>query len=121
MLEEAKDQCDYLIVGVQDDPSLDRPDKNKPVQSYTERVTMVRAIKYIDEVVLYETEEDLANLLKELMPDLRILGDDWKNKPFTGHDLPIEIYFNSRDHGWSTTELRERVYLSEKSKKLDGV
>ena len=121
MLEEAKDQCDYLIVGVQDDPSLDRPDKNKPVQSYTERVTMVRAIKYIDEVVLYETEEDLANLLKELMPDLRILGDDWKNKPFTGHDLPIEIYFNSRDHGWSTTKLRERVYLSEKSKKLDGV
>ena len=87
MLKEAKEQCDYLIVGVQYDPSLDRPNKNRPVQSYEERVTMVKSIKYVDEVVLYETEEDLYSLLEKIMPDVRIIGSDWKGKKFTGHDL----------------------------------
>ena len=113
MLEEAKSVCDYLIVGVQYDPSDDRPDKNRPVQSYEERITMVRSIKFVDEVVLYETEEDLYNLLKKINPSIRILGADWEDKEFTGHDLPIKLYFNSRDHKWSTSELRKRVFMSE--------
>ena len=114
MLEEAKLQCDYLIVGVQSDPSLDRSYKNKPVQFYEERLAMVRAIKYVDEVVLYDTEEDLVNLLKMIQPDIRIIGADWKGKQFTGHDLPIECYFNSREHNWSTSNLRKRIYEAEK-------
>ena len=117
MLKEAKEQCDYLIVGVQYDPSLDRPNKNRPVQSYEERVTMVKSIKYVDEVVLYETVEDLYSLLEKIMPDVRIIGSDWKGKKFTGHDLNIKAYFNSRDHGWSTSSLRERVYVSEAKKR----
>ena len=116
MLQEAKEQCDHLIVGVQSDPSLDRLHKNKPIQFYEERLTMVKAIKYVDEVVLYDTEEDLVNLLKMIEPDVRIIGADWKGKEFTGHDLDIEIYFNSRDHNYSTTDLRKRVYDSEKCK-----
>jgi glycerol-3-phosphate cytidylyltransferase len=118
MLEEAKSQCDYLIVGVQSDPSLDRLHKNKPVQFYEERLTMIKAIKYVDRVVLYDTEEDLVNLLKMIEPDVRIIGADWKGKEFTGHDLNIEVYFNSREHDWSTSNLRKRVYEAEK-KKID--
>jgi len=116
MLEEAKSVCDHLIVGVQYDPSLDRPDKNRPVQSYEERITMVKSIKFVDQIVLYETEEDLYNLLKRINPDVRILGSDWEGKEFTGHDLPIESYFNSRDHKWSTSNLRKRVFISEMKK-----
>ena len=115
MLEEAKSQCGYLIVGVQSDPSLDRLHKNKPVQFYEERLTMVRAIKYVDEVVLYDTEEDLVNLLKMIEPDIRIIGNDWKGKEFTGHELDIEVYFNSREHNWSTSNLRKRIYETEKA------
>ena len=115
MLEEAKSQCNYLIVGVQSDPSIDRPDKNKPIQSYEERLTMVKAIKFIDEVVTYDTEADLFALLKRIKPDVRVLGADWEGKQFTGHDLPIECYFNKRDHGWSSSNLRKRVYDAEKA------
>jgi len=81
---------------------------------------MVKAIRYVDEVVFYDTEEDLVNLLKMIQPDVRIVGADWEGKPFTGHELPITIYFNSRDHGWSTTDLRNRVYDAE-CKKLEGL
>tara|TARA_Y100001963_G_scaffold69845_1_gene97267 strand:- start:311 stop:826 length:516 start_codon:yes stop_codon:yes gene_type:complete len=116
MLEEAKSVCDYLIVGVQSDPSIDRPGKNKPIQSYKERLIMVHGIKFVDEVVTYETEAELLEILKDLEPDIRILGEDHKGKPFTGDDLPFEIYFNSRDHDWSTSNLRKRVYESEKAK-----
>jgi len=116
MLEETKSQCDYLIVGVQSDPSLDRLNKNKPIQFYDERIIMVKAIRHVDEVVLYDTEEDLVNLLKTIQPDIRIVGADWAGKSFTGHELPIPIYFNSRDHGWSTTDLRNRVYNAERKK-----
>ena len=78
---------------------------------------MVNAIKFVDEVVLYETEEDLYELLQNLNPDVRILGADWKDKEFTGHDLPIKVVFNSRDHGYSTTDLRTRVFVAESAKR----
>jgi glycerol-3-phosphate cytidylyltransferase len=116
MLEEATAQCDHLIVGVQSDPSTDRPEKNRPIQGYDERIIMVKSIRYVDETVLYDTEEDLINLLKKINPDVRILGADWEGKKFTGHDLDIECYFNSRSHSWSTSNLRKRIYEAEKIK-----
>lgn len=118
MLEECKEYCDYLIVGVQSNPSIDRPEKNLPVQSHEERLGLVNSIKFVDEVKSYNTENDLIDLLKEISPDVRILGADHKNTQFTGCDLPIKCIFNSRDHGYSTSELRKRVYNSEK-KKID--
>jgi glycerol-3-phosphate cytidylyltransferase len=113
MLQEAKQQCDHLIVAVQSDPSIDRPEKNSPVLTYEERILMVKAIRWVDEVRLYDTEKQLCALLEEISPDVRIVGSDWKGKTFTGHELKIEIYFNTRDHGWSTSSLRERVHKSE--------
>ena len=113
MLKECKDHCDYLVVGLQRDPSVDRKNKNKPVQDYEERDIMIRSIKWVDEVVYYDTEEDLYELLKSIDIDVRIVGADWQGKPFTGHDLPINVVFNSRDHGYSTSSLRERVYQAE--------
>tara|TARA_Y100000591_G_C21527761_1_gene542581 strand:+ start:159 stop:653 length:495 start_codon:yes stop_codon:yes gene_type:complete len=118
MLKEAKESCDHLIVGVQGDPSIDRPGKNKPVQSYEERVTMVKAIRWVDEVVLYNTEEELYKLLEDIKPEVRIIGADWKGKPFTGFNLPIKVVFNSRDHGYSSSELRSRVMNAEIQKKV---
>ncbi len=115
MLEEAREQCDHLIVAVQSDPSIDRPGKNKPIQSYQERITVVGAIKWVDELRFYDTEADLLKLLKEIMPDIRVVGIDWQGKEFTGHELDIPVYFNSRDHGWSTSDLRARVYDAEKA------
>jgi glycerol-3-phosphate cytidylyltransferase len=120
MFEEARQQCDYLIVGLHTDPTLDRPDtKNKPIMSVEERMIILKGIKYIDEVVTYETEADLYNLLKEnkLGINVRVLGVEYKDKPFTGHDLPMEVYFNTRGHNFSTTELRNRVYEAEKVKR----
>lgn len=116
MLEEAKLYCDYLIVAIQSDPSLDRESKNKPVQSYEERITMLKAIRYVDEVTYYDTEHDLYELLKRIKPDVRIIGVDWKGKEYTGHDLPIEVVFNSRNHGYSSSDLRRRVYEAELKK-----
>jgi glycerol-3-phosphate cytidylyltransferase len=117
MLRECKDHCDYLIVGLQKDPSVDRKNKNKPVQDYEERDIMIKSIKWIDKVVHYDTEYDLYRMLKDLNPDVRIVGADWKGKNFTGHDLPIKVIFNSRDHGYSTSSLRERVYQAEINKR----
>ena len=116
MLKEAADACEYLIVGVQEDPSIDRESKNKPIQEYEERIEMVKGCKYVNEVVLYKTEKDLYDLLKDLKPDVRIIGADWKGKKFTGHDLDIEVYYNSREHNYSTTNLRKRVFLAESQK-----
>ena len=113
MLKEAKSVCQYLIVGVQEDPSIDRSDKNKPIQSYEERVEMVSSCKYVNEVVLYKTERELYGLLKDLTPDVRIIGSDWRGKKFTGYDLDIEVYYNSREHNYSTSELRKRVHMAE--------
>ena len=116
MFEECKQYCDYLIVGVQSDPSIDRSEKNSPIQSHEERLGLVSSIKFVDEVKPYSTESDLIDMLKEVNPDVRILGADHKGKEFTGHDLPIKCIFNSRDHGYSTSELRKRVYDFEKKK-----
>ena len=110
MLKDAKKQCDYLVVGLQTDPTLDRPDsKNKPIQSYKERKIMLDGVKYVDEIIKYETEEDLYDLLKKLKPDIRILGTDYKNKKFTGDDLNIKIYYHKRNHDFSTTNLRKKI------------
>ena len=117
MLEECKIHCDYLIVGLQRDPSVDRPDKNKPVQEYKERDIMVKAIRWVDEVLYYDTEENLYDILKNTDIDVRIVGADWKGKSFTGHDLPIRVVFNSRGHGYSTSSLRSRVYHAEVTKR----
>ena len=116
VFEECKQHCDYLIVGVQSDPSIDRPEKNSPIQSHTERLGIVKSLKFVDEVIPYDSERDLIKILKKIKPDIRILGADHKGKKFTGHELPIRCIFNSRDHDYSTSELRKRVYESEKNK-----
>jgi len=116
MFEECKQYCDYLIVGVQSDPSIDRPEKNSPIQSHKERLGIVSSIKFVDEVKSYDTESDLIKVLKEVNPDVRILGADHQGTEFTGHELPIKCIFNSRDHGYSTSELRKRVFEAEKKK-----
>jgi glycerol-3-phosphate cytidylyltransferase len=116
MFKEAKSVCEYLIVGVQEDPSLDRDNKNEPIQSYEERVEMVTSCKYVNEIVLYKSENDLYGLLKDIKPDIRIIGDDWRGKNFTGYDLDIEVYYNNREHSYSTSELRNRVFLAESKK-----
>ena len=120
MLKEAKSVCDYLIVGLQTDPTIDRPEKNKPIQSVFERFVQLDACKYVDEVVVYATEKDLLDILHSYPIDVRIVGDEYKDKDFTGKDLShIEMYYNSRKHSFSTTELRKRVidrYEKEKKK-----
>ena len=113
MLRECKEHCDYLIVGLQTDPSIDRPEKNKPVQSIVERYIQLSGVKYVDEVVPYETEKDVEDILKLFLPDVRIIGEDYRFKDFTGKDLcrelNIEVIYNSRKHRFSTSGLRERV------------
>jgi len=119
MLKECKEQCDYLVVGLQRDPSVDRPDsKNAPIQEYSEREVMLSSIRYVDEVAYYDTEADLVQLLQDLAPDVRIIGADWQGKQFTGYELVTRVYFNSRDHGYSTSSLRERVYQREYKKRV---
>jgi len=114
MLREAKNHCDYLIAGIQTDPTIDRPDsKNKPVQSLVERYSQLSAVKYVDEIIPYQTEQDLIDILSMYEIDVRILGDEYKEKDFTGKDVcnkrGIDLYFNKRDHRFSTSDLRERV------------
>lgn len=109
MLKEAKTQCDYLIVGLQTDPTIDRPQKNKPVQSILERYIQVEACRYVDQIIPYATEKDLLDLLTSYPIDVRIIGEEYKNQQFTGYNLPISVYFNSRQHSFSSTELRERI------------
>ncbi len=119
MFKEAKTVCDYFIVALHSDPTIDRPDtKNKPIMSIEERKIILEGIKYIDEIITYDTEADLLKILSEntLGVDVRILGAEYKDKQFTGRDLPLPVYFNSRDHGFSTTELRKRVYEAEAKK-----
>ena len=113
MLEEAKRHCEYLICGLQNDPTMDRPEKNVPVQSIIERQIQLSAVKFVDEVIIYNTEQDLADLLLTLPINVRVLGDEYKKKDFTGKqickDRNIELVFNGRDHTFSSTSLRERV------------
>ena len=114
MLSEAKNHCDYLIAGLQTDPTIDRPDtKNQPVQSIVERQIQLSACRFVDEVVVYQTEQDLIDLLLILPVDVRILGVEYAEKDFTGReeciDRGIEIVFNGRDHSFSSSSLRKRV------------
>lgn len=109
MLKEASTVCEYLIVGLQTDPTIDRPNKNKPVQSVLERYIQLKACKYVDEIVPYATEADLYDLLTSFKIDVRIIGEDYKDKSFTGSDLDIPIYYNSRKHSFSSSELRNRL------------
>lgn len=119
MLAEAKNHCDYLIAGLQTDPTIDRPDtKNKPVQSIVERQIQLSSCRFVDEVVVYQTERDLVDLLLILPVDARILGVEYENKDFTGKkeclEKGIELVFNSRDHSFSSSSLRKRVTESER-------
>ena len=109
MLKEAKEHCDYLIVGLQTDPTIDRAWKNRPVQSVFERYVQLKACVYIDEIVPYATEKELQDILTSYPIDVRIIGEEYRDKQFTGYNLPMEVYFNSRQHSFSTTELRQRV------------
>lgn len=113
MLREAKTICDYLIVGLQTDPTIDRPEKNKPVQTLLERYIQLNAIEYVDEIVPYQTEQDLEDILNMFPINVRILGEEYKNGKFTGRATcakrGIELYYNKRDHRFSSSDLRERV------------
>jgi glycerol-3-phosphate cytidylyltransferase len=120
MLREAKQQCDYLICALQVDPSIDRPEKNKPVQTLVERFVQLQAVKYVDEIVPYQTEKDLEDILQMYKLDVRIIGEEYKNGKFTGRAIcssrGIDIYFNKRDHRFSTSDLRLRVAIEENKK-----
>jgi glycerol-3-phosphate cytidylyltransferase len=123
MLAEAKNHCDYLIAGLQTDPTIDRPDtKNKPVQSIVERQIQLSATRYVDEVVVYQTEQDLIDLLLILPVDVRILGVEYEGKNFTGmeecYNRNIGLVFNSRDHSFSSSSLRKRVVQAELVKEI---
>jgi glycerol-3-phosphate cytidylyltransferase len=123
MLSEAKNHCDYLIAGLQTDPTIDRPDtKNKPIQSVVERQIQLSACRYVDEVVVYQTEQDLIDLLLILPLDVRILGVEYQEKEFTGRwegsERGIELVFNGRDHSFSSSSLRKRVVAAEVEKNL---
>jgi glycerol-3-phosphate cytidylyltransferase len=123
MLAEAKNHCDYLIAGLQTDPTIDRPDtKNRPVQSIVERQIQLAACRYVDEVVVYQTEQDLCDLLLILPVDVRVLGVEYEGRHFTGRDecaqRNIEIVFNRRDHSFSSSSLRKRVVTAETEKIL---
>jgi glycerol-3-phosphate cytidylyltransferase len=123
MLSESKNHCDYLIAGLQTDPTIDRPDtKNPPVQSIVERQIQLSATRFVDEIVVYQTEQDLIDLLLILPVDVRILGIEYAQRPFTGmnecHDRGIELIFNKRDHSFSSSSLRRRVAAAESHRLL---
>lgn len=117
MLRESKSHCDYLIVGLQTDPSIDRPEKNKPVQTVVERYVQLAAVKYVDEIVVYQTEQDLQDILEMFPIDVRILGEEYRDKDFTGREIckkrGIQLHFNKRDHRFSSSGLRKRVNETE--------
>ena len=108
MLKEAKDNCDYLIVGLQTDPSIDRQEKNQPVQSVFERYVQLRGVKYVDEIIPYDTEQSLLDLLEATQIHLRFVGEDYIDRDFTGKGLH-EIWYTSRQHSFSSTNLRNKV------------
>ncbi len=121
MLAEAKTICDYLIVGLQNDPTIDRPgEKNKPVQSIVERYVQLQAVKFVDEIIVYNTEKDLEDLLMFLPFNVRIIGEEYEGKEFTGKHIcderGVKVWYNSRKHRFSSSELRKRTYLSELNK-----
>lgn len=114
MLQEAANQCEHLTVFLQTDPTIDRPEKNQPIESLFERYTKLKAIAYVDEVITYQTEQDLYDFMRLYKWDVRIIGSDHEGKTFTGDNLNIKLYFNDRNHKFSTTNLRKRVYEAKK-------
>lgn len=122
MLREAKAHCDYLICGLQTDPTIDRPQKNKPVQTIVERFAQLEAVKYVDEILVYSTEKDLIDIINMYPINVRILGEEYRDLDFTGKDeckkRGIQLYFNKRDHRFSSSDLRKRVAESELNRSL---
>ena len=126
MLKDSKNQCDILVVGLHTDPTIDveyrkKTDdpgktKNKPIQDFEERLIQIQSCRYVDYIVKYSTEDDLLAILNGLRPNVRILGTDWKGKPYTGHEMDINIHWHNRDHDYSTSNLRKRIYLKESEK-----
>ena len=120
MLSEAKNHCDYLIAGLQNNASWDRPEKNAPIQSIVERQIQLAATRYVDEIVVYNTESDLEDILLTLPIDVRILGIEYRDREFTGKDIcttrGIELIYNKRDHSFSSSSLRKRVVEAESKK-----
>jgi glycerol-3-phosphate cytidylyltransferase len=118
MLREAKSKCDHLIAAIQTDPTIDRPQKNKPVQTIVERYIQLSAVKYVDEIIVYTTEQDLEDILEMYPIDIRVLGEEYRDKDFTGREIckrrGIQLYFNKRDHRFSSSDLRKRVTNKEK-------
>jgi glycerol-3-phosphate cytidylyltransferase len=116
MLEDCKNRFEngVVVIGLHSDPTINRDTKNKPVQSIEERRVIMRGSRYVDEIIEYATEDDLASILTTLKPALRVLGSDWRGKQYTGIGLDIPVYFHERAHEWSTSRLRKRVYEAEK-------
>jgi len=109
MLQEAKCVCDYLIAALHVDPSLERSAKNRPIQSVVERYTQLSAVKYVDEIIPYETENDLLDLLQLHRVDVRIIGEEYRSKPFTGKGMSLDVHYNARRHNFSSSDLRRRI------------
>ena len=122
MLEECKKYCDYLICALQVDPSIDRREKNKPIQSLVERYIQLNAVQYVDKIIPYTTEEELITIFSSLDLDVRIIGEEYKDTEFTAKNIcqkrGIKLVYNKRDHDFSTTNLRERIYNQESNKRF---
>jgi glycerol-3-phosphate cytidylyltransferase len=122
MLEECKKYCDYLICALQVDPTIDRPTKNKPIQSIVERYLQLDSVQHVDKIIPYSTEEELITIFSSLDLDVRIIGEEYKDTDFTGKDVcikrGIKIVYNKRDHDFSTTSLRQRIYEQESTKRF---
>lgn len=121
MLQEAKTICDHLIVGLHVDPSTEREYKNTPIQTLVERYTQLAAVEYVNEIIPYETENDLLDILKMYPIDVRIIGEEYRDKDFTGKNLDMQIHYNKRRHDFSSSLLRERVAYAESIKKQSSV
>ena len=122
MLEECKKYCDYLICALQVDPTIDRSEKNKPIQSLFERYIQLDAVQYVDKIIPYTTEEELITIFSSLDLDVRIIGEEYKDTEFTAKNIcqkrGIKLVYNKRDHDFSTTNLRERIYNQESNKRF---
>lgn len=120
MLKEAREKCGHLIAALQTDPTIDRPDKNKPVQTVFERFVQLQGCRYVDEIVVYATERELVDIILSYPINIRILGEEYRFQDFTGKEeceaRKIELYYNRRDHSFSSTSLRQRVYHAELAK-----
>lgn len=122
MLEECKKYCDYLICALQVDPTIDRPEKNKPIQSLVERYLQLDAVKHVDKIIPYNTEEELITIFSSLDLDVRIIGEEYKDSDFTAKNIclkrGIKLVYNKRDHDFSSSSLRERIYKQESNKRF---